>query len=493
MGAGRVFGARYSPRITPAGATVSVPWPQRFSMLSPRFRKRLLIGLAICVVYIVAGKLSLRLASVHPSASPVWPPTGIAIVTLLTLGTRFWPAIFIGAFAVNLTTDGTVLTSLGIAVGNTLEAALATYLVNRFANGCSAFEKTRDILLFSLYAGVLSTGVAATVGVTTLTLGGFAAWSQYGLLWRTWWLGDAGGALVFAPFLVLWSANPRLKWSKRELLEAGCLLVSMLLVAGIVFGPAFPGQTKGDPWTFLCTPFLVWAAFRFGPREASAAICLLCALEVVGTVHGYGPFANESANKSLLLLQSFVAIKALMILIFAAEVSERRRQEEHTKRLAVSDPLTGLANYRLLVERIEAEIKRYGRNGRPFSILLLDMNGLKKINDVHGHVVGSLALCRMAEVLYLSCRDIDTPARYGGDEFGLVLPETSSEDARRVAQRISQRLAEDAEIPRLSASVGVAEYPRDGSTIENLLSAADQALYETKRRSSAAMALPGVV
>jgi diguanylate cyclase (GGDEF)-like protein len=137
-----------------------------------------------------------------------------------------------------------------------------------------------------------------------------------------------------------------------------------------------------------------------------------------------------------------------------------------------------------LTEHIETEIKRFGRNGRPFSVLLLDLDGLKKINDSHGHVVGSLALCRMAEVLYLTCRDIDTPARYGGDEFALVLPETSSEYAHRVANRIAQRLAEDLEVPQLTVSIGVAEYPRDGLTLESLLSAADRALYQAKRSSA---------
>jgi diguanylate cyclase (GGDEF)-like protein len=316
--------------------------------------------------------------------------------------------------------------------------------------------------------------------------------SQYGNIWRTWWFGDAAGALVFAPCLLLWSTNPRLKWSEREVLEAIFLFVSMLITAGIVFGPFFQSQLKGDPWTFLCTPFLVWAAFRFGPREASAAICLVCTIEVIGTVHGYGPFAGESSNKSLLLLQSFVAIKALMILIFSAEVSERRRQEEHSRRLAVSDPLTGLANHRLLMTRIEAEIKRYGRHGQPFSLLLLDLDGLKKINDAYGHLVGSLAIMRVAEVLLVSSREVDTPARYGGDEFALVLPESSFESATRVAQRISQRLAEDVEVPTLSISVGVAEYPRDGSTIESLLSAADRALYEAKRQSGSPATLPSI-
>ena len=447
-----------------------------------RSLKPILTGLGISCAYIIAGKISLRLASVHPSATPVWPPTGIAIVTLLTVGRRFWPSIFVGAFIVNVTTAGSVGTSLGVAIGNTLEAFLAAFLVTRFANGRHVFEKTWDILRFAVYAAILSTAVAATVGVSSLTFAGFASWNQYGIIWRTWWLGDAAGALVFAPLLLLWSQDHRLNWSERQILEAAVLFFSALLTAGIIFGPIFHAQIKNDPWTFLCFPFLVWAAFRFGTREAATMICLLCAVEVIGTAYGYGPFARESMNDSLLLLQSFIGLKALMILVFSAEVTERRRQEEHAKLLAVRDPLTGLANYRLLMERIDIEIKRYGRNGQPFAILLLDMDGLKKINDHHGHPVGSLAICRVAEALHLSCREVDTPARYGGDEFALVLPETSREAANRVAQRISKRLAEDADVPRLSVSIGVAVFPVDGCTVEEMMSAADRALYEGKRK-----------
>jgi diguanylate cyclase (GGDEF)-like protein len=114
--------------------------------------------------------------------------------------------------------------------------------------------------------------------------------------------------------------------------------------------------------------------------------------------------------------------------------------------------------------------------------LFFDMDGLKLINDRYGHLVGSQALCRLADVLCSCCRDIDTAARFGGDEFALVLPEANAKTASLVAQRICEGIAGDGKGPALSISVGVAIYPRDGRTIESLLCAADSAVYTMKRQ-----------
>jgi diguanylate cyclase (GGDEF)-like protein/PAS domain S-box-containing protein len=164
----------------------------------------------------------------------------------------------------------------------------------------------------------------------------------------------------------------------------------------------------------------------------------------------------------------------------AVDLTERKHAEEKVQLLAVTDPLTGLGNYRRLVEALDAEAKRTGRTGRPFAVLLLDLDQLKKINDRYGHLIGSQALCRVADVLRVFCRAIDTAARYGGDEFAVILPETSAAGARLVASRIRSRLATDSLQPLLSTSVGVAVYPQDGETIEALLRAADRELYGMK-------------
>ena len=156
---------------------------------------------------------------------------------------------------------------------------------------------------------------------------------------------------------------------------------------------------------------------------------------------------------------------------------------ESVRHLAVTDPLTALANYRRLVDALEGEIQRSRRTGRPFSLLLFDLDGLKKVNDNYGHLVGSNALCRVANVLRVNSRSIDTAARYGGDEFALILPETGTNAAQDVASRICDRVERDGELPPISVSVGVAVYAQDGETLEILVGAADRALYRAKGRA----------
>jgi diguanylate cyclase (GGDEF)-like protein/PAS domain S-box-containing protein len=171
---------------------------------------------------------------------------------------------------------------------------------------------------------------------------------------------------------------------------------------------------------------------------------------------------------------------ALASLVSAFDLTDRKNAEAEVQLLALTDPLTGLGNYRRLVEALDAEVKRTGRTGRPFAILLLDLDRLKKINDRYGHLIGSQALCRLADVLRIFCRAIDTATRYGGDEFAIILPETTVAGARLVASRIRSRLATDSLQPPLSTSIGVALYPQDGETMEALLRAADRELYAMK-------------
>lgn len=300
------------------------PRPVEESMRA-RFPAHVAILLLLAGAYFVAGKIGLRLAFVHASATAVWPPTGIALAALLLLGYRVWPGILLGAFLVNVTTEGSIATSLCIAVGNTLEGLTGAYLVYRFARGRAAFERAQDIVGYTFLAGTVSTAVAATVGVSSLTLGGFARWSDFGAIWFTWWLGDAVGALVVAPVLILWTRPPRPDWDGRRLRETLLLLAGLTVVGSIVFGEWLPTPVGHRSLEFLCIPFLVWAAYRLGQRQTAAAAVLLSALAISGTLRGLGPFAGGTPNESLLLLQAFIGVNMVMALVFGAVVEESRR------------------------------------------------------------------------------------------------------------------------------------------------------------------------
>ena len=292
------------------------------------------IILILTTTYALAAKLGLSLAVVHPSATAVWPPSGIALAALLVLGYRVWPGILLGAFLANITTSGNTVSSLGIAAGNTFEGLVGAYLVNRFANGPHFCERPQDIFKFAVLAGMVSTTVGATLGVTSLALGGLAGWADYPSIWLTWWLGDAMGDFIIAPLLVLWTANPRLRWNRQEVMEAALLLLVLFLVGHVVFGGWPPLQAKHYPLDFLCIPLFVWAAFRFGPRETATVAVVLSGIALWGTVHGFGPFVRGSRNESILLLQMFMGITTVMTLAFAAVVLDRKRATETQARLA---------------------------------------------------------------------------------------------------------------------------------------------------------------
>jgi signal transduction histidine kinase/CheY-like chemotaxis protein len=293
--------------------------PRRFSGLP-------LIGI-LTAIYFIAGKLGLMLASLHASASPVWPPAGIALAALLLLGYRAWPAIYVGAFLANVTTAGNVGTSIAIATGNTFEALVGAWLVNRFAGGKDVFDRPQGVFKFAL-AAAISTIVSPTFGVTSLAFAGFADWTNYGAIWLTWWLGDATGDLVFTPLALLWSMPSKRGWNKKEAAEVGALLLLLVVLSAVVFGGWFEISSKNYPIAFICGPIVIWTAFRFTQRETATGIFILSAIAVWGTLHGFGPFVRETENQSLLALQWWTAVLTITAMALSAGMAERRRVEQ---------------------------------------------------------------------------------------------------------------------------------------------------------------------
>ncbi|MBI2631616.1 MASE1 domain-containing protein [Candidatus Pacearchaeota archaeon] len=278
--------------------------------------------LIFTIIYFIAGKFGLSLAFEHVSASPVWPPTGIAIAMILLYGYRFWPVIFIGAFFVNLTTAGTIITSLGIATGNTIEGLFAAFLINKYLGGKKVFDKPVKIFLF-LIVVILSGIISATIGVSTLSLGDFANWSNYIIIWLTWWIGDVIGALVFTPLIIL--LHKPIKISKIKIFEVILIMLSIVIIGILVFTPLSPFAIHNFPLPFLCVLPILWASIRLGQKGAILSILIISAIAIYGTLNGYGPFVmiSLSLNGSLLTLQTYLGFMSLMALFVSSALENK--------------------------------------------------------------------------------------------------------------------------------------------------------------------------
>ena len=440
--------------------------------------RRPLLSISLFGLYIATGMAGLSGDFSPAGTTLLWLPSGIALGAMIIFGYGVWPAVFASAVMVMLVDGAPMPAALMLAAGHTGESLLAAYLVNRYASGRHALKNPRNSFRFAGVLLLAAIAAGATVNATTTVMTGMVAATAYGDAWLALSLGSIVGMLLAAPPIVLCSQGGFNGQIARTIETVGMLFAVACTCLLTFFH--FPVELRGYPKELLCMPVLLWAAFRLGQRASAAAMLTLAGFAVAGTLHGYGPFVRATPFDSLVIVQLFVASLAVMTTALAALSADYEVAEEQLVELAVTDPLTGLANYRRLLEVISVEIARADRHERQFAVIFFDMDGLKRINDELGHLTGSRAVCRLAATLNAALRTTDTAARYGGDEFVVVLSDTDHQGAELVVDRTHERLADDPDVPRLSVSAGIAVYPTDGHTPTTLLSAADRALYADK-------------
>jgi diguanylate cyclase (GGDEF)-like protein len=360
------------------------------------------------------------------------------------------------------------------------------------------FQGTQDRISLILGAGFLLSG--AVLAASSVLFLDFLQNKPVHLLWApvALWIGRIVLALLLVVALLVEHFLPR---SRHPHLEIGGALLTVLGLTYLITTTLrrlptgvspHPGAVIPSPQQLLPAAFFLLALIWYRRRLQMEVSPFDRAIYGAAWLNFAAQLAACQSER--LLDAPFVFAQGLTALSYAIALGgallDNAHLFEQVHHLAVSDPLTGLANYRRLLDVLESETERTNRNGRPFAVLLLDLDGLKKINDTYGHLVGSRALCRMAEFLRIHCRAIDTAARYGGDEFALVLPETQEEEAKRVAGRIRNLMAEDQEKPPLSASIGIAICRGGGERIEKLLSEADEHLYAEKARRGKYTTIP---
>lgn len=403
----------------------------------------------------------------------------------LTLATLFFASIF---YLRQVSVAASPQAYLYLEVGGTL--LCFCYAANALVRFRGTHDRTSLILAF----GFVLSGMIETIGYFGLNHAleaGILTLSQVPVGWM---VSRTLLAVLLLAAVAVEQYMPTARKPSKETAAALFVvaLATYLTSAAFLAAPAAPAVHENNvlsrPWDLLPAALYLGAAVAFRRRIAAEkdkksnaslfdySLLIVAVLNVV--CHVAAAFSRQLFDGPFFLAELTKVFSYVVIL--SGALLDQARLFDQVRTMAVSDPLTGLANYRRLISVLEAELDRSRRTQRPFSVVLLDMDGLKIINDQYGHLTGSRALVRIGKVLRNHSRAIDTPARYGGDEFALVLPEASKDIATRVVSRIRERLASETEVPSVSVSAGVAAFPEDGDTPEKLLGTADRALYVMK-------------
>jgi two-component system, sensor histidine kinase len=309
------------------------PWNLARSRLpAGSFAARPMIELvAVAAVYFMLAKFGLKLASLNPSASPIWPPTGFALAMVLLRGHRVWPALFVAALLANALTAGSLATSAAIALGNTLEAVVGGALINLWRREVKLFGSPADVAKFAVVSIGPATMISATIGVLALLLGGFVEPRHFNAVWLTWWMGDFASALVFAPVIVLWATPDSRGLNRTELTKTAALIAAASAVGLIAFSPFGALVVDQPPMGCLAIVPLLWAALRRGPRNTATVGLLLTCFAVWGAGTTGEPLAHPTLNASFLLVAMFAIGAVLPALMLSVEVELRRQSEERLR------------------------------------------------------------------------------------------------------------------------------------------------------------------
>lgn len=473
--------------------------------------------ICVALVYVIFARVSQTLAIPPGNVSPVWIPSGVCFAWALVRGPAVWPGVLAGAMLGNVwayfdpasfeTAARAAGSALFNGIGDALAIAGAAALVRSLIGSTNLFASIHNVTVFMVVGVLLGAFVSALFGVTGLWIFGFVETASYSTVFATWFTGDAIGVLALAPVIILLATDRSVFRIGDRVIETVLLLAATGALGATVL--LAPKDIVGyHVLLFTVPPVIVWMSVRVGLALTSIALPLISVVAIAGALTGNGPFATGPTNEALInvqLLIGTIGISALYLSSGAMQLhatlktvslardvleeqvrirtAELQAEKDRAEKLASTDPLTGVANRRVFFERGECEISDAERHGRPVSVIMLDIDHFKQVNDTYGHDAGDEVLMDAANTIASILRDHDVFARIGGEEFAILLPETDLAGATRVADRIRCDLQNRlAGVDRIAytASFGVSALDPETDTVAMALKRADKALYRAK-------------
>ncbi len=369
---------------------------------------------AVAVLYFAAAKFGFAMAFSAEQVTLVWPPAGLALAAVFLAGNEIWPGIFLGALAANVTVHEPIGVALAIAAGNTLEAVTGAWLIRRAVFTPLSRSWLRSMLALIAFGALASTIVGATIGVTSLALGGVQPWQAFWSLWRTWWLGDAAADLILTPVFLSAAAFPRaLRW--KDAAEIGALAAGLTAASVVIFA-RHVDTAAHYPLEYLVFPFLIWAAIRFGIAGVACANVLMASVAIWGTV------LRQPSDERLLLLQIFLSVVSSSGLLLGATVTDRDASRIRKSGMleAALDCIISMDHTGRIVEFNPAAERTFGYSradalGREFADLLLP----EHLRDFHRRTFTRHQ--RLGDPGLLGRRFETTALRADGTEFPVEL------------------------------------------------------------------------
>ncbi|MES2606841.1 MAG: diguanylate cyclase [Pseudomonadota bacterium] len=451
--------------------------------------------LAAALVYFALARFGMAIFSLKPSnITLLWLPSGIALVMCLQWGTRALPFIAVASFLANV--DGMAGTSISDTVLHTSVAAITDTLTGfaaaRLFRGImpEGLQRTVDLLPFIFWVCLVPTLLSSVVLTINLVMGGYIPQSEFGSFVRMLVLADSLGILLVYPMYQSWrsrKANAGVNWRAKGL---AAFSIGVLLFAS---SNGIPGME------FFLIPVLLILSFHVGMFSLTTMGTLTLVCVFAASARHSGPFTVDGIGDAGFRMVAFAFSSALTILGVALqrgqlEMTERTRQIWQDA--AEHDLLTGLPNRRVFLPKVQLEHQRTLRSGKIYTIAMLDLDHFKDVNDTYGHHGGDLVLSAFANLLLENCRQLDTVARVGGEEFAILLPECEAESARVMLDRMRNKLAAlsvmiDKRHVSVTVSIGIATYCVEDGQTANAVTRADLALYRAKQAGRNCIVLDG--